>query len=373
MSKKVYAMAALAALCSAAAVGGAEARELTYGSWTPPRDAFNTKTLPAVFDQIKADTKGSIAWKLIAGGTVLDARGTVPGVKDGVADAGLGIAPYVPNLLPATNMIFSTHVWGGDVVAATGAAVETATLHCQECLDEHKAQNAVPLGGFTASAYVPMCRDNVKSLADLKGRKVRASAGGVALMEALGAIPVAMDPASATTALQRGTVECVHGDPQWLEGFGYMDVTKSVFLHPMGIGGPAMALYLNRKTWLSLTPDERKAMVRGGAMASAMQAISTFMLEGERVLEEAKKRGIALNPGSPEVDAVIETFAPKQRAANIEAAKKFGVKNAEAIMAAYLKAQEKWRGLSKDIGRDIPKLRDALMREVYDKFDIARF
>jgi len=144
-------------------------------------------------------------------------------------------------------------------------------------------------------------------------------------------------------------------------------------MHPMGIGGPAMALYLNRKTWLSLTPDEKKAMVRGAALASAMQAIGTFILEGERVLDEAKKRGIALNPGSPEVDAAIEAFAPKQRAANIEAAKKFGVKNAEAIMAAYLKAQERWRGLSKEIGRDIPKMRDALMREVYDKLDYARF
>ena len=168
-----------------------------------------------------------------------------------------------------------------------------------------------------------------------------------------------MDPASATTALQRGTIDCVHGDPQWLEGFGYMDVSKSVFLHPMGIGGPAMALYLSRKTWLSLTPDEKKAVVRGAALASALQAINTFILEGERVLDEAKKKGIALNPGSKEVDDVIAAFAPKQRAINIENAKKFGVKNAEAIMASYLKAQEKWKVLSKDIGRDVNKMRDA--------------
>jgi TRAP-type C4-dicarboxylate transport system substrate-binding protein len=352
---------------------GAEARELTFGSWTPPRDAFNTKTLPAVFEQIKQDTKGSITWKVIAGGALLDARGTVPGIKDGLADAGLGIAPYVPNLLPATNLIFSTHVWGGDVVAATAAAVETSILHCQECLDEHRAQNAVPLGGFTASAYMPMCRDNVKSLADLKGRKVRASGGGVGLMEALGAVPVAMDAVAATTALQRGALDCVHGDPQWLEGFGYMDVTKSVLMHPMGIGGPAMVLYLNRNTWLSLTPEEKKAMVRGSALGSAMQAINTFVVEGERVLEEAKKRGIALNPGSKEIDDAIAAFAPKQRAANIEAAKKFGVKNAEAIVAAYLKAQERWQGLSREIGRDINKMRDALMRDVYDKIDYAKF
>ena len=370
--KRVTSMSA-AILCAFVLVGGAQARELTYGSWTPPRDAFNTKTLPAVFEQIKQDTKGSLTFKLIAGGSLLDARGTVPGVKDGLADAGLGIAPYVPNLQPATNMIFSTHVWGNDVVAATAAAVETAILHCQECLDEHKALNALPLGGFTASAYMPMCRDNVKSLADLKGKRVRASGGGVALMEALGAVPVAMDPGSATTALQRGTIDCVHGDPQWLEGFGYMDVSKSVFMHPMGIGGPAMALYLSRKTWLSLTPDEKKAVVRGAALASAMQAINTFILEGERVLGEAKKKGVVLNPGTKEVDDVIAAFAPKQRAINIENAKKFGVKNAEAIMASYLKAQEKWKVLSKDIGRDVNKMRDALMREVYDKFDYAKF
>ncbi len=370
---QVKRLAAIAALSATVMAAGAEARELTYGSMIPPRDVFNTKSLQTAFDQIREETKGSITWKLMSGSVLLDARSTVPGVKDGIADAGLGIAPYVPNLLPATNMIFSTHVWGNDVVAATGAATETYILNCQECLDEHKAQNAVPLGGFTASAYMPMCRENVKTLADLKGKKIRASAGGVGLMEALGAIPVAMDPTSAITALQRGAIECVHGDPQWLEGFGYWDVAKSVLMHPMGIGGPAMALYLNRNTWLSLTPDEKKAMVRGGAMAAAMQAVNTFILEQERVLEEAKKKGIALNPGSQEIEDAITAFAPKQRAANIETARKFGVKNAEEVMAAYLKAQERWKGLSKDIGRDPAKLRDALMREVYDKLDYARF
>jgi TRAP-type C4-dicarboxylate transport system substrate-binding protein len=371
--RRRHAAVVLAAVAAFAPVAGAQARELTYGSWVPPRDVFNTRTLPAVFEQIKQDTNGSISWKLISGGALLDARGTVPGVKDGVADAGLGIAPYVPNLLPATNLIFSTQVWGGDVVAASGAAVETAILHCQECLDEHKAQNAVPLGGFTASAYVLMCRHSVRSLAEIKGSKVRASGGGVALMEAFGAVPVPMDGVAATTALQRGAIDCVHGDPQWLDAFGYMDSTRSVLVHPMGIGGPAMVLYLNRSTWTSLTPGEKRAMVRGGAMGSAMQAINTFTIESEKVLAKARERGIALNPGSREIDDAIAQFAPKQRAANIEAARKFGVKNAEAIMAAYLEAQEKWRALSKGIGRDVGKMRDALMREVYDKVDYARF
>ena len=35
-------------------------------------------------------------------------------------------------------------------------------------------------------------------------------------------------------------------------------------------------------------------------------------------------------------------------------------------MAAYLNAQERWKGLSKEVGRDPAKFRDVLMREVYD-------
>ena len=83
-------------------------------------------------------------------------------------------------------------------------------------------------------------------------------------------------------------------------------------------------------------------MVRGGALGSAMQAINTFVLEGERVLA-GEGEGHRAQPRQQGVDDAIAAFAPRQRAANIEAAKKFGVRNAEAIMAAYLKAQERWQ------------------------------
>jgi hypothetical protein len=121
MSTRRYSAVVLATLTVVATTGSLEAREPTYGSWAPPRDAYSTKTMPAVFEQVRGGTKGSITFKLGSGGALLDASGSVPGVKDGLADADPGIAPYVPNLLPVTNLIFSTQVWGSDVVAATGA------------------------------------------------------------------------------------------------------------------------------------------------------------------------------------------------------------------------------------------------------------
>ncbi len=53
-------------------------------------------------------------------------------------------------------------------------------------------------------------------------------------------------------------------------------------------------------------------------------------------------------------------------------AQKFGVKDPNAIIDAYVKARERWAPLSKEIGRDIDKYTAVLQREVYDKLDVSK-
>ena len=206
-----------------------------------------------------------------------------------------------------------------------------------------------------------MCRHSVKSLADIKGSKVRASAGGVGLMEALGEVPVAMDGVAATTALQRGTIDCVHGDPQWLEAFGYGDVTKSVFMHPMGIGGPAMVLYLNRTTWTSLTPEEKKAMVRGGAMeARRMPSIRSWS-RARRCSPERRRRASRSTLAARRWMTRSRRSHPGSAPPTSRRRRNSGSRMPRRSWPPTSRLQERWRGLSKDIGRDIAKMRDALM------------
>ena len=80
------------------------------------------------------------------------------------------------SLAPALLMFYSTVVLGhNDVVAATGAALDTMYFNCPECLDEIKKLNAISLGGWTSSAYLLNCTTPVKSLAVLKGKRIRAT------------------------------------------------------------------------------------------------------------------------------------------------------------------------------------------------------
>ena len=105
------------------------------------------------------------------------------------------------------------------------------------------------------------------------------------------------------------------------------------------------------------------------AMMVCLGSASALQSNSENAPGTIKKKGVALNPGSKEVDDVIAGFAPKQRATNIENAKKFGVKDPAAIMDAHEKNLAKWKVLSKDIGRDINKFAEAMNREVYSKVD----
>lgn len=364
----------LAAALGAAALSlaPAEARELVYGSWVGPKHSIMSDALPPLFDGVKRDTGGEITWKLVAGGQLTDARGTLSALRDGLIDAGFAIAVFTPNNLPATSLIFSTIIFGEDIVATNAATVETVLLHCPQCIEEHKKNNAVFLAGFSPTPYRLMCRTPVRNLADIKGKKVRAAGGGVALMKMAGAAAVSMSTAEATTALQKGTLDCVLGALTWLKTYGYQDVAKHVLDFPLGMVGPAGSMVVNRRTWTSLTDAQRAAHVKYLPLVVANGGLTAYYFRDLEVAKQAKAHGVTFEPPAKDLDWIVTERTKLQRKQNIARFGKLGVKNPEAILDAYAKTLAKWRGLSKEIGTDVDKYADAIKREIYDKLDLSK-
>lgn len=365
-------MKALTALALTGAVtlsAGAVADELTYGSWVGPSHGVMVHALPPVFDGVAADTDGGITWTLLAGGQVVTGNTTLAGLRDGLIDAGFVLAPYTPSDLPATNMVFNQLVFGRDIVAAAGAMNEAVLLHCPECLAEAQASNAVFLAGYAASPYVLICTSPVTTVAELEGKQVRASGGGVDIMNLAGAVPRPMSPADATEALQRNEIDCVLGSPAWLRSYSYWDVATDVLDYPFGMGGPAMHWVMRRGAWEDMTDEQRAAHLRHMPRSIAEATLTAYVADDAEVTALAKERGITFVEGGEDFDALIAQRDEAQRAANIEAAQGFGVENAEEIMAAFEQALEKWQGLSAEIGTDVEKFAAALDREIYQKLD----
>ncbi len=363
--------AATALALAVPAVHEARAVEFTYGAWPPAVEYLNRVGLPKVFALIEKETHGAVKWKDVAGGQLAGPKETFQAVQDGLMQAGLGISTYVPNRVPALNVIYSTVVFGSDTVGATGAALETLTLHCPQCLADFKKMNAVPLAGWTSSPYQLDCREPVKSLADLKGKRVRATGGNNDLMQMAGAVPVAATLVEAVSLLQRGGLDCTFGVTGWLKAFGYADFAKYLTDYPLGLTGPAIGLMMNRDAWNKLTKDQKIAHMKGAALLSAMESIGQFVVENEEILHWVEKnKGVkVVKADTKEFDELATRFDAAQRKTIIANAEKFGVKNPGEIIDTYAKMREKWGKLSPGIGRDIDKFADAIWNEIYAKVD----
>ena len=347
------------------------AAELVFGSWTPAQEYQNRVAMPELFRNIEKDTGGAIKWKLIAGGQIADAKATFTAVKDGLMQGGLGIVTYVPNAIPSVYAIYSTNIFGeSDPVAASGAALETMYLRCPSCLEELRKQNSVVLAGWTTSAYVLTCREPLRTMADLKGKRVRATGGNAEMLKMAGMVPVGATLVEAVGLLQRGGLDCQHGIIDWVRTFGYGDVAKYIMDYPLGLSGPALGILMNRDAWKNFTPEQKKVHVKYGAWLSAKMAIGNFIISNEEALNTVvKDKGVQLVKVGNAFDAIPENYKKVQRETNIATAKGFGVQDPAVIIDYYEQAVERWRPVSKQIGRDIDKFTEVLDREVFSKID----
>jgi len=346
-----------------------QAKELVYGAWVSPRHSVMRLAMPDFFAGVAKSTSNAVTWKMVAGGQLVDGKGTLSGLKNGLVDGGFLLAPYNPSYLPASNLLFNTQLFGEESMAATGAMNEMLLLGCKECIEEARKNDVIQLGSFASTPFLFMCRGELNSVADLRGKRIRSVGGGVALANLAGAVPVSMNPAEATTALQRGGLDCVHGAASFLVSYGYADVVNTVFTFPLGMGGPTTYLALGRKNWNGLTREQRQAHIDHAARSVAAASIKGYIENDKEVLASVVKRGVRLVPGGKDFEELVEKRKASMNEPNIANARKFGVKEPEAIVDAYLKAFERWKGLTEGMGSDVDRFAELLHREIYSKLD----
>lgn len=109
-------------------------------------------------------------------------------------------------------------------------------------------------GGFT------MVNKPIRTLQDLKGMRIRATALSAKYVELLGGTPVAMPAPDIYDALQKGVVDGTCGLPNMLKGWRFVEVTKYTTLIPgVGVYQSGFAQFMNLDKWDSLPPDIKKA------------------------------------------------------------------------------------------------------------------
>ena len=372
LKRTIVAVGAIAAILTMNSV--ASAGEYVYGSWIAAKHGVNQDGLLPFFKAVEKETGGSVKWKLLAGGQLVSARSTLPGVRDRIADAGLVIPVFNRKELGHNNVIFDMQSFGSSPVAIAGASTETIMRDCPECLAEYRKQKVVYIGGFGTTAFKLICAKPITTLAQVKGLKARAVGAAARWVKAMGGIPVSMSPVDGVTAMQRGALTCLHGPIPWLKSYGYMDVTKSIINYPMGTPRGLAMMALNRKVWNGLSTSEKKAMLKHFPSASARATLIGYMAEDIKILAAAKKKGIIVVPGGKEFADLMAKHRKSELTAIPKAVKRVGVKAdaAKRIMTAHVKNLAKWEKIAAEVGTDVGKVAAAFKREIYDRIDISK-
>lgn len=160
--------------------------------------------------------------------------------------------------------------------------------------------HAIP-GGNTGTQMGGWFRNELKTVDDFKGLKMRIGGFAGQVMARLGAVPQQIPAGDIYPSLEKGTIDAA----EWVgpyddEKLGFFKVAKYYYYPGWWEGGPQLSFYINQSEWAKL-PAEYKAIVE-----AASAEANTIMLAKYDALNPAALRrlvggGTLLRPFSREM------------------------------------------------------------------------
>ncbi|WP_370206285.1 C4-dicarboxylate TRAP transporter substrate-binding protein [Pararhodobacter marinus] len=346
------------------------AEEYNYATFVPPQAANNTIALQPAFDAIAEATDGEVEIKIFAGGQLLGGQDMLAGVRDGIADLGFVIPVYAPSDLPNSVVISDMMPYGADPIAVAGASLQTLLQDCPQCLEEFADSNLVFLGGHVPTPYRLLCRDNVSSLADLAGLRMRGGSGAMSrIAQALGGTPVNMGAGDMYEALERGQLDCVVGPIAWLRQYSLGEVIGSVVGEPLGVLGGLGLVTWNRDAWEGLSDEQRQAVLREMPGIVARATIDGYIADDADVRAEYEG-SVSFNDSVPEIREALDRINAEGLPDIITAAQDRGATDAEAIAEAYQRNLAHWQEIAQErVQGDTEALAQVLWDEIYSQVE----
>ncbi|HBA33639.1 MAG TPA: hypothetical protein DCZ12_05850 [Gammaproteobacteria bacterium] len=340
---------------------------VNFAAYVPTKHIVMQDVLIPFFNDVEKETNGSITFKLHAGGSLASGKGSLAAVRDGLAEGALLVDLYTPKELAAIGMISGLAMLGKDPRVMSAASNEMILLSCPECLKSYQRHSVTPLALYATSAYKLMCREPVKSIEDIKGRKIRAVGPYGIWAKELGAVPVRINSAEGYEALERGQLDCLVGSLAWLKSYSYWDVVKHVVDFPLGTYHAAAFFNLRTDVWEGLSKEEKKVII--DRIPAMIARAANLYLELDESIKKTgtAEHGLQFADPDPKLVEMMKTHQQKEIKRVAAQGDKRKVKNAEEIVNTYLEKVKKWEKIVAETGGDEAKFTEALRQEIFSK------
>jgi TRAP-type mannitol/chloroaromatic compound transport system substrate-binding protein len=157
-----------------------------------------------------------------------------------------------------------------------------------------------PLGN-TGTQMGGWFRNQVRSLADLKGLKMRIPGLGGKVMDRMGVTVQVLAGGEIYSALERGAIDATEwSGPYDDEKLGFYQVAKNYYYPGWWEPGPGLSLYVNRDAWEKL-PSDYKAALEVAAAESNVGMMANYDAANPPALSRLVDRGVKLRKFSDDI------------------------------------------------------------------------
>jgi len=203
--------------------------------------------------EVENRSNGRVKFERFYSQTLNPSREALFSVSKGVADMAQLVTGYWGGQL-ALSSVTTLPGMTKDMWAAMKASEELHQL--KPLVDELTKVNMKYMAANGLSDYRILSTKPVRTLADLKGLRVRAMGEQADVLKELGAAPVGMTAPEVYQALQRGTIDAVAAPPVFIGVFKFYEVAK--YYSMLGVGASAFLFPINLNTWNKLPKDIQK-------------------------------------------------------------------------------------------------------------------
>jgi TRAP-type C4-dicarboxylate transport system substrate-binding protein len=306
-----------------------------------PAGITYTKANCWILEEVEKRSQGRIKFQYYFSASLLPAKETVIGVKSGVADIAIASGAYEPGKLPLST-VTSLPMTGTRFYSSAMAIADIVEI--PEFKAELDKYNMQYLSFYQNSSYGLWMVKPFRSLADLKGKKIRAVAEHASLLKDLGAVPVSMVVTETYSALERGTVDGTLANP--IFAFDYKFVEVSPNYYSMMFGNVGYLLCVNKDSWKKIPPDIQKMFTELREEAARI-GHDIYETAGEKNLEQAQAKGTItiVNPSAAENAHVRQVAKDTIWKEWVEKMNKRGLPG-QKVLDGYLQALDKWEAKS---------------------------
>lgn len=284
---------ALAASWSSASAQQYPKTELTFGHFTPATTG-HAQVDQWFADEVAKRSNNQVTIKFFWAGAIGKPTELLGLVGKGAVDIAAVPASYFPAQLPllaapsALPLALPTAAKAQQIMYGLWESVPALQ-------EEAKKANVWPMVFHTLGQYHMLCTSPVRSIADLKGKKIRSQGEYLPkLLNAVGAVPVNVLVGEFYESLQRGSVDCMVLPWDLMVAFKLHEVAKYGSTINLGalISNPQ---WYNLTKWQKLPPNVRELLTKVADEARAVDLAKATELEAA-ARQTLQKAGVEMIP-----------------------------------------------------------------------------